>query len=133
LIASSADVAVRRRARDVTHFPEDAEPPGLGIGRPVLHGREVAVHEIDAGAVDLEPGAAVRDRPPLPRREHLAGEAERADVIGIDRRAVVEPEVPIRMRARRARRARAAQRHGFHTANLREPLGEVLHQRTNRC
>jgi hypothetical protein len=78
---------------------------GLRLLEPVLHDVEVAVEQIDPLVLHRQPSTAIYEPPPRPRLDHGALEAERAHVVGADRVAVVEPEVPVAIRMGNAARA----------------------------
>jgi hypothetical protein len=61
----------------------------------VLSDVQIAVEQIDPLVLHRQPSTAIYEPPPRPRLDHSAVEAERAHVVGPDRVAVVEPEVPV--------------------------------------
>ena len=105
----------------------DLEAALLRLRQPVLDGVQVAVEEVDPFALDRQPGAAVDDAPPLPRRDDLSLVAEGADGVGVDAAAVVEPEVPVAIGPRRAARAGAAEGHRHDARHLCDPIDERVH------
>src|SRR4051812_46731216 len=118
---------VRGRAGDAALHVVALPASLLGLARPVLDEVEVAVEEVDAGAVDYQPRAAVHQPPPLARLDDRSLEAERSYVVGVDAAAVVEAEVPVASGLREAGRARAQDRKGDHARYLRQTFGERLH------
>ena len=75
---------------------------GLRLLEPVLDDVEIAV--ADRPLLHRQPSTAIYSAPTPPAR-HGALEAERAHVVGPDRVAVVEPEVPVAIRMDNAARA----------------------------
>ena len=107
-----ADRQVGRRAGEVAVLGEDLEPALLRLGGPALDQVEVAEQDVDRHAVDGEPRPAVDDRAPLAELGDVAVVPEPPHVLGVERAAVVDAEVPVAVGPVRARRARAPERDG---------------------
>jgi hypothetical protein len=105
--------------------PVDLVPARLRLVEPVPDDVEAAVEQIDPLALHPQPGAAVHEPPPRPRLDHGALETERPHVLGSDRIAVVEPEVPVAVRMDKTAPARAAARHGHDPGDLDQPARQA--------
>ena len=126
------DEDVGGHATEVPRHPEELPPPLVGLGRPPLDVRSVAVEQVHPLTFDPQPGAAVHRIRPVAGGHDGPLIAQCANIVRIDGALVVEAEVPVGVRAVGPLSPGAAERDSDDARNARKKLGEPLHGHAHR-
>jgi hypothetical protein len=125
---------VGRDTGEVEHQRLDAELSLPRRGEFAVDRVQVAVMDVGAAPVDLQPRPSVEDAAPATDLRYLAGPAEVAQRLGVEVTPVVDAEVPVAVRPVRPLGPRPAERDRLHsrqvaqTARYEVSEGVVIHR-----